>query len=499
MKRKEKELDNRVLTPEEQYLQKEKERAKNNRIKNRPIIVMTYMMVAIFVSMVAYIIYFMQFRAELVIANSRNIRQDSFADVVERGDIITSDGVVIATSQTDESGNTTRNYPYGRMFSHLIGYDGRGKAGLELQGNFYMLRSHINIIERVYNQLKNEKNRGDNLVTTVDYSLQEAAYNALGNCNGAVLVMEPDTGRILAMVSKPDYDVNDMASVWAYVDSEEGAESSILLNRATQGLYAPGSTFKLVTLLEYIRENPDDYESYTYDCVGTAIISDVSIHCSHDNVHGNVTLEDSLAYSCNLSFANIGTTLDLAGYRQTADELLFNSSLPYDGEYNESVFEIDSGSSAGELPQTVIGQGNTQITPLHNALIVSAIANGGVLMKPYLIQEIENDDGAVVKKFRSKTYGSLMTSGEAAVLTDYMKSVCDYGTASGTFGWTSYDVAGKTGTAEYDNEGNCNSWFVGFSNPDNPDIVVSVVVEDYTTNGVSGVYVAKQIFDAYYQ
>lgn len=460
---------------------------------------MTYMMVAFFVGLVVYVIYFMQFKAELVIANSRNIRQDSFADVVERGDIITSDGIVIATSTTDEEGNTTRSYPYGRMFSHIVGYEDRGKAGLELQGNFYMLRSHINIFERTYNQLKEEKNRGDNLITTIDYRLQEAAYNALGGCNGAVVVLEPDTGRILAMVSKPDYDPNDMDYVWAYIDSDEGADSSVLLNRATQGLYAPGSTFKVVTLLEYIKEHPSDYANYSYNCVGSAIFSGVSIHCSHDSVHGDVTLADSLAYSCNLSFANIGSTLELGEFKNTAEALLFNKELPYDGAYSMSQFVINEESTNDQLPQTVIGQGDTQITPLHNALIMSAIANGGVLMKPYLIQSIENDDGASVKKFRSKTYGSLMTSNEAQILTEYMKGVCDYGTASGTFGWTSYDVAGKTGTAEYDNEGNCNSWFVGFSNPDNPDIVVSVVVEDYTSNGVSGVWVAKQIFDAYYQ
>lgn len=454
-------------------------------------------MVAIFVGMIAYVIYFMQFKAEVTIANSRNIRQDSFADVVERGDIITSDGVVIATSSTDEAGNTNRSYPYSNMFAHLVGYEGRGKAGLELQGNFYMLRSHINIFERVYRQLKEEKNRGDNLITTVRFDLQEAAYNALGGCNGAVVALEPDTGRILAMVSKPDYDPNNMSAVWDYVDSDEGASSSILLNRATQGLYAPGSTFKIVTLLEYIREN-DNYEDYSYNCVGSATFSGVNIHCSYGSVHGQESLADSLAYSCNLSFANIGESLDKASYRSTADGLLFNTELPFDGEYSKSKFVINADSDQGEMPQTVIGQGNTQITPLHNAMIVSAIANGGVLMKPYLIQAIENDDGATVKKFSNKTYGDIMTSEEAAILTEYMKGVCDYGTASGYFGWTNYKVAGKTGTAEYDNEGNCNSWFVGFSNPDNPDLVVSVVVEDYTSNGVSGASVAKKVFDAYY-
>lgn len=145
------------LTPEEELIAKEKQRIKKNKIKNRPIVVITYLMVTVFVGMIAYVIYFMQFKAETVIANSRNVRQDSFAKTVERGDIITSDGVVIATSETDEAGNTNRSYPYSNMFSHLVGYDEYGKAGLELAGNFYMLRSHINIFERVYRELKEEK------------------------------------------------------------------------------------------------------------------------------------------------------------------------------------------------------------------------------------------------------------------------------------------------------------------------------------------------------
>ena len=485
------------MTPEEAFLQKDKERARNNKIKNRPILVMTYAMVAVFVCLIGSIIYFTSFRAEIVIANSRNLRQDSFADVVERGDIITSDGVVIATSTTDEEGNTYRSYPYSNMFAHVVGYESRGKSGLELAGNFYMLRSHINIIERVYKELSEEKNRGDNVITTINYELQNAAYNAMGSCNGAVVVLEPSTGKILCMISKPDYNPNNMDAVWQYLDSEEGQTSSILLNRATQGLYAPGSTFKVVTLLEYMRENPD-YADYNYTCNGSEIFYGVDIHCSGDRVHGNVTLGDSLAYSCNGSFATMGTSLDYGKYRETVDELLFNSELPYDGVYSRSYFEIRKDSNDDELPQTVIGQGNTQITPLHNAMIFSAIANGGVLMRPYLIDKIENDDGVRVKKFHPSKYGSLMTSDEAAELTEYMKGVCTYGTASGYFSNCGYEVAGKTGTAEYDNNGNCNSWFVGFSNPDNPDLVVCVIMEDYSKYGITGASVAKAVFDAFY-
>lgn len=488
-----------ILTDrDEEFLEKEKQRAENNRIKNKPILVITYFMVAVFVGMMAYVVYFMQFKASTVIANSRNSRQNSFAEVVERGDIITSDGVVIATSETDEEGNTTRSYPYSNMFAHLVGYDSYGKTGLELQANFYLLRSHINIVERIYKEIKEEKNRGDNVITTVNFKMQEAAYNALGSCNGAVVVMEPKTGKILVMVSKPDFDPNDIDNVWAYLHSEEGSESTVLLNRATQGLYAPGSTFKVVTMLEYIKEHPYDYDLYVYNCSGSEIYAGVNIHCYDSTAHGQESLGDSLAYSCNASFANIGMGLDFGAFNQTAEGLLFNSDLPYDGEYNKSEFVITADSPRDAMPQTAIGQGDTRITPLHNLMIVSAIANGGELMKPYMIDSIENDDGANVKTFKGKSYGKLMDSNEAAILTEYMKGVCDYGTAARYFNGAAYDVAGKTGTAEYDNEGNCNSWFIGFSNPDDPDICISVVVEDSNRNGVSASAVAKAVFDTYY-
>ena len=455
-------------------------------------------MVIVFVAMIAYVIYFMEFKAETVIANSRNIRQDSFSEDVEKGDIITSDGVVIATSSTDDKGNTTRSYPYANTFAHITGYDKYGKSGLELEGNFYMLRSHINIFEKVVKGLSEEKNRGDNVITTVDFELQTAAYNAMGYCEGAVIAIEPSSGKIKVMLSKPDYNPAEIDYLWDYLQTDEGASSTILLNRATQGLYAPGSTFKVMTLLEYIRENPNSYSNYSYDCYGSEIFTGVDIHCNDDTSHYTESLKDSLAYSCNVSFANIGVDLDYGSFRESMDELLYNTELPYDGDYSVSSFDIDANSRRDELPQTAIGQGNTEITPLHNALIMCAIANGGVLMEPYLMERVENDDGGNVKKFKSKSYGELMTNEEAQILTDYMKAVCDYGTASSYFYGSSYDVAGKTGTAEYDDEGNCNSWFVGFSNPDNPDLVVCVIVEDYNTYGVSGTWVAKQIFDAYY-
>lgn len=487
----------RPLTPEEKFLKTEEAKKKHNREKNKPIIFITYIMVLVFMGLFGSIIYFMQFKSELVIANSHNKRQDTFAENVEKGDIITSDGVVIATSTTDSNGVTTRSYPHKNLFAHLIGYDKYGRAGLELQGNFYMLRSHTNPIEQARNEVNGTKNRGDNLVTTVNYNLQKVASDALGGARGAVLVMEPSTGKILCMVSKPDYDPNNIDYLWDYTHSTEGQSETFFLNRATQGKYAPGSTFKIIGLLEYYRENPTTYQNYSYTCNSSIRMYDVTINCYEHTVHGNESLKDSLANSCNASFVNLSQNFDLKSFRSLCNDLYFNEELPVDFECSKSQFTLNENSPKNQLPATAIGQGETLMTPLHNLMIGGAIANGGVMMKPYIIDHIENDDGRVVKRFKPKSLGSVMTADEAEFLTDYMSSVTTYGTATWYFSGASYVCAGKTGTAEK-GDGNVNTWFVGFANADNPEVVVSVITEDYNKTGVKAVAVARTVIDAYY-
>ena len=478
----------------------EKERAirKRNQKKNIPITIMSFAMLVIFIGMSVYLVRYIIFDSKTVIADAGNKRQDINSDRIIRGDIITSDEVAIATTVVDAAGNEYRSYPYGKAYCHIAGYNKYGRAGIELSENFTLLTSNQDIVKKLRGILKWEKLSGDTVVTTLNHNLQMAAYNALNGNKGAVVVIKPSTGEILACVSSPGFDPNDIDNVWDYVHSDEGKESTILLNRATQGLYAPGSTFKIITALEYIRENPGSYRDYSYTCTSSGIFNDVSIHCAGNTAHGTLNLADAIAYSCNTTLSDIGIKLNISSYRNLAEDLLFNSELPFDGYYKESVFELDKETDPSLIPQTVIGQGNTEITPLHNAMIISAIANKGVLMKPYYIDSIRNADKVSVKKYRSTEYDRLISKDEALLLTEYMKGVCDKGTASGYFAYTAYKVAGKTGTAEYDDEGNCNSWFIGFSNPDDPDIAVSAIVEDYTSNQMTGAYVAKCVFDAYY-
>ena len=160
-----------------------------------------------------------------------------------------------------------------------------------------------------------------------------------------------------------------------------------MVNRATQGQYAPGSTFKVLTTLAYMRQNPD-YKNYTYRCTGEITAGKNEIHCYGNEVHGTVDLAESLAYSCNTSFSNIGLSLDVDEFRKTAEDLLFDTELPCPLIYNESKFNLKKDDGDAAIAMTAFGQGKLQVSPYYMAMLTSSIANNGILMKPYLVDQI---------------------------------------------------------------------------------------------------------------
>ena len=368
-----------------------------------------------------YFAYFQFVKSEDFINSPYNKRQDLFARKVTRGEIISADGHILAETITDTDGTETRYYPYANMFAHVVGFSTNGKSGLESIANFNLLRSHTMTLEKVVNELQGEKNIGDNVVTTLNYDLQDTAYEALGKYDGAIVVMEPSTGKILAMVSKPDYDPNNIAEDWDELTAED-SESSVLLNRATQGLYPPGSVFKIFTTLEYVHEN-SDYEDYSFDCNGKFTEEDSVIHCYKNKRHGQEDLIGSFADSCNSSFASLGLTLDPDSFTELCDSLLFNTSLPLRFESSKSSFSLDADADVSTVLETSIGQGKTLVTPMHMALVVSAIANDGVLMNPYLIDHTENYNGIVVDAYEPTEYGTLLSAEDASLMQTFMREV----------------------------------------------------------------------------
>ncbi|MDR2888642.1 MAG: hypothetical protein LBV33_02245, partial [Lachnospiraceae bacterium] len=452
---------------EEQY--NEEEHLNNLRKKSkRQIITITWVFVLAFLGMACYIgFYSFAHKQEMVNNDFNGIQKILMAQNI-RGSIYAGGGEVLAETQVAGDGTETRIYPYGNLFSHAVGYAVYGNTGIELQANYYLLQSSLPIGQRADNAAAGRKDQGDGIYTTLQVDLQEVASKALGVYKGAVIVTEPSTGRILAMVSKPDYDPAQIPSIWDEIINDD--DSTILLNRAVQGLYPPGSTFKMITSLGYIRENGTDLSSYRYQCGGFFDNGEHRINCYHGAAHGTVDFTASFAESCNSSFANIGLGLDREEFAAVLDELLFGKELPLPFDYNKSRVDVNEDIDEELLMQITIGQGTTLITPMHLNMITSAIANDGVLMEPQLIDAVKSDAGNIVRTIEPTRFGTLMSTEEAAVLQQLMESVVEEGTAS-RLRDAAYTAAGKTGSAEFgDIKGESHAWFTGYAPADNPEI-----------------------------
>ncbi|MCR4705340.1 MAG: penicillin-binding protein 2 [Lachnospiraceae bacterium] len=469
---------------------------KKSKKKNREILIVSALFCALFVWMIGYFTVYSVSHEEELINNSYNSRQRILASEDYRGTIFDRNGEVLAATVVDSDGTERREYPYRNLFAHTVGYSGKGKTGLESRYNYYLISSDISDAAKVENQLAGRKNPGNELYTTIDLTLQQAADRAMGIYKGAIIALDPKTGQVLAMVSKPDFDANTIAEKWdSYLADEE---NSVLLNRAAQGLYQPGSTFKIVTALEYLNQNENLYSGYHFDCSGSTRIGEETIHCFHGMKHGTVDFQTSFSKSCNTSFAHIGMSLDRTKFGNTATKLLFHNSLPF--ELPTSISSIDLGEKTTDaaLLQASIGQGRTSISPLHLAMITSGIANGGVMMKPYLADRIVSPDQTVIKSFSPEEVSTIMTKEQADILTELMRSVVTEGTGK-KLSEADYCAAGKTGSAEFsDSTSDSHAWFTGFAPADDPKIVVTVIIESAGSGGDYAVPMAKRVFDAYF-
>ena len=342
--------------------------------------------------------------------------------------------------------------------------------------------------------MTNEKKIGDNVTTTIRYDLQEVAYNALGNYDGSVIVMEPSTGKILAMVSKPTYNPNSIDTDW-----ESLQEGSALYNRATQGQYTPGSVFKILTLLAYVESNPNSYSEYSYECTGEITVNNKTIHCASNKAHGTVDLKTSFSKSCNASFANMMQAIDEDVFQKVCDSLLFNQNLPIAFESSVSSFAISDADETALKMDTAIGQGKTLVSPLHMVMLASAICNDGVAMRPQLVEKVENYQGIMVETTKSKTYKTLFTDAQVSMLSEFMRETVEVGTAK-RLNKDTYTAYGKTGTAQTTNDLNkTNAWFVGYAEYEGKEIAIAVVVEDSGAGSTYAVPIAEKIFDLYFK
>ncbi|WP_317853682.1 peptidoglycan D,D-transpeptidase FtsI family protein [Chakrabartyella piscis] len=435
-----------------------------------------------------YMVHLVVVQRDGIITNSYNVRLNRDDATIQRGSIVDCDGMVIARSVLQADGTYVREYPRYRMSAHITGYNSMGKAGLELSENFTLLNLHNEILQRVQSVALGTELVGDSIQLTIDMDIQSLAGDLLGSANGAIVVMEPDTGKVLAMQAYPDYDPNTIAADWSSLREDE---NSPLVNRGTQGLYPPGSTFKLMTAL-YIMQNYDNWEDIQYTCTGEASFANKTIRCYGNTAHGDLDLNGALTVSCNCFFAEYATQLGQDDLLDTMLDMSMLDKIPFDVATSLNRIGLSGDSTESELVETSIGQGNTLVTPLYMAMFASAIANDGEMMTPYMVDRVIYSDGSYGSSASPDVFQKIMSDEEADLLTDMMVSVVSSGT--GTAAQISgYTVAGKTGTAE-NATGNDHSWFIGFAPAEDPQVAVAVLIENSDKYG-KATPIAKQMLE----
>ncbi|MBR0409954.1 MAG: penicillin-binding protein 2 [Eubacterium sp.] len=461
---------------------------------NRYMLYTSFMIIALFAGLIVYLVHFTIYDSSAVITSPYNKRTTALAENIKKGSIKSANDKILASTKVNDEGDEYRYYPYENMFAHVVGYNRHGKGGLESSYNYEMLTSHEKLLEQFKKGITGKKNTGDTLYTTLDTRLQKRAYQEMEGRRGSIIAIEPKTGRVRAMVSKPDFDPNTLDEDWEDINTEG---SSILVNRAISGMYPPGSTYKTLTALEYIEENPGTYQNFKYKCKGETIVNSVRIKCYGGAEHGKEDLSYAFAHSCNTAFVTIGSKLNLRKFINLNQRFLFDSGIPFDLPVKRSRLGLNIKSDKSQIPQASIGQGDTLVTPFHNALIMCAVANDGVLMKPTLVDHIESADGSIVSRVKPEKWKRLADDSDAKIMQKLLREVVTEGTGR-ALKTDKYTVAGKTGTAEHGGDED-HSWFVGFSNIEDPDLVVCVLVENGGAGSEVAAPIADEIFDSYYE
>lgn len=454
------------------------------------IIQMASLYAIIFVMLMSYLSYFVIVKSKDIVIHTHNRRMDPLENEVVRGDILSGDGQIIAT--TIEGATSVRNYPQERKYAHIVGYTQRGKTGVEALANVELLRANYNL-ESIYRKTFNgDKFIGRDVVITIDHQLQEVAYNALGNQKGVVVLIEPSTGKIKALVSKPDFDANKISQTWETLIEDN--TNSPLLNRALFGLYLPGSIFKIITTQAFF-DNRGNNANMSYDCTGSITVDNHTIRCFNQTAHGNINLEEAFTKSCNTYFVNIGIELGAKKLKKTGEQLLFNSTLPIGLEHSKSQLLINNSASDNELAATYIGQGKTLVTPIHMAMIAAAIANDGVVMKPYILDYSKDKKGNIKTKTLPEYVSQIFQSDDARRLEQMMVQVVTQGTGSKAAAKGVY-VGGKTGTAQNETDED-HSWFIGFVGKNQESELAMAIIVENGGKGAQASVVAGKIVKAY--
>lgn len=302
--------------------------------------------------------------------------------------------------------------------------------------------------------------------------------------------MNPKTGEVLALVSNPSYDPNSVDEDWDFlIQNTDGP----LVNRATSGAYRPGSTFKIVTATGVLNYDIDT----SYNDTGVENIQGYDIKNFADQAFGMVNLRSAFVNSINTYFASKTNDLGRDKYKELAEKFMINKDYEFDMDKNNAIIPFNDLNQV-DLAMTGFGYGKTQISPLHMAMITSAIANEGKMMQPRLVTKVIDKDGKIIEEKKDKVLSEVTSVENANYIRDMMVSVVNEGTGTSAY-LDSVQIAGKTGTADKENN-LLDAWFVGFAPAYDPDLAIALVVEDSDdTGGVVAAPIARDIISEIYQ
>ena len=409
---------------------------------------------------------------------------------VQRGAIITYDGVTLAESVQQDDGTYLRSYPQGSMAIHTIGYvfPRYGTTGIERTMNERLTgRADYSTWTNALYSMAGIDVAGSSVVLTIDSQMQQACEAALTGLTGAIVVLDPSTGAVLAKASSPAYTNDQVASL---IESNES--SSALLDRTVSARYAPGSTFKVLTLAAALDAGVADLDA-KYAAPATTEIGGASVTNMHEQEWDSLTLQEALNYSANTVFAQVGTQLGATSLVNYARAFGYGSDgLGQDFYTLASLMPEPSEMTEWELAWSACGQpvgehespAGPQTTVMQNAVMAAAIANGGIAMNPYVVDHILSPEGATVSTAQPRALGQPISAQSAEEVKKAMLTVVEEGTGQAAQ-IAGVRVAGKTGTAETSSS-TANSLFVGFAPYDQPTLAISICIEGAENSEVNG-------------
>jgi penicillin-binding protein A len=465
-------------------------------------------------SLIVATTYWQSWEAPTLAAKQDNEIQRVAQFRIKRGLIYAANGkTLLATNVAKKSAGGTlyfRRYPLHNLASQVVGYSTqeRSRAGIEREENAYLTAANANlgtIFDKLTDKLKGTTVTGNNLILNLRPGAQYLAQTALrGNC-GAAVVLNPKTGQVYVMASSPGYDPNKIESAAGYASIIHSpnacpGSSSALYNRATQGLYAPGSTFKTITAAAALDSGRYTPDSQFFD-PGYCTEYGVHVHNALDQngpeQFGNVDLVQAFIHSINAVFCDLGIKLGAKAILDQARDFGFYSRPPIElppgevaasGPYDFVHHKLIDNPGLLDPGRMAFGQDKLLVTPLQMALVAAAVANNGTIMQPHLINRVTSHDGSTVVKVHPQVWKHAMKPSTAAAINLMMQGVVQSGTGQAAQ-ISGIKVAGKTGTAETSEPNVYTAWFIFFAPADNPQVAGAIAVE-HQLNGFGGAIAA---------